>query len=153
MDTTQLVTVQFKRHKVAYSVAAVVSLALAGMFFLIFRQEGGSVTLAWLFLIGGVLLSAYCFWNAKSNAVVLELNPDGFKYRKHFYSWNRLHSYAILEEEDEGGSFNYLVLNLKNSKVPLQIQLDWIKDKQSIIQHMVVFAQAFQIEFEGVVKK
>lgn len=153
MTATPLTTVQFKKHKVAYRVAAVVSLVLAGMFYWIFREEEETVPLSWLFLVGGLLLSGYCFWNAQRNAVVLELGPKGIKYRKYFYSWNRLRSYAIRVEDDEGGSFNYLVLNLKNSKVPLEIQLDWIKDQQSITQHMAVFAQAFQIEFEGLLKK
>lgn len=153
MDATQLTIVQFKKDKIAYIIAAVVSLALAGMFYLIFRREEGSIMLSWFFLIGGILLSAYCFWNAQSNKVVLELNLEGIKYRNYFYAWNKLRSYAIRVEEDEGGSFNYLVLNLINSKVPLEIQLDWIKDHQSVTHQMSFFAQAFQIEFEGVLKK
>lgn len=148
----QLPTVQFKKHKVACSVAAVISFVLAGMFYLIFRQEG-NIILSWSFLIGGILLSVYCFWNAQSNGVVLELNAEGIKYRNYFYNWSRVHSYAIRIEEDEGGSFNCLVLNLINSKVPLEIQLDWIEDQKSITEHMAVFAQACQIEFVGVLKK
>lgn len=150
-NTTQLTVVQFKKHKVAYTVAAVVALALAVMFYFIFKDDG-SVSLAWFFLVAGILLSAYCTWNAFSNAVVLELNPDGIKYKQYFYSWNRLRSYAIREEEDEGGTFNYLVLNLKNAKVPLEIQLDWINDQKSVTENMAIFTEAFQIEFEGVLK-
>nr|WP_121272057.1 hypothetical protein [Pedobacter schmidteae] len=153
MEATQLITVQFKKDKVAYSIAAVVSLLLAGMFYLIFSQEEGSTALSWIFLVGGILLSGYCFWSAQSNRIVLELNPEGFRYQNYFYSWNRLRSYAIVVKEDEGGSFNYLVLNFRTSKVPLEIQLDWIEDQQSITRHMSVFAQAFQIEFDGVLKK
>ncbi|TCC97182.1 hypothetical protein [Pedobacter hiemivivus] len=145
-NTTQLTVVQFRKHKVAYTVAAVV--ALAGMFYFIFKDDG-SVSLTWFFLAAGTLLSAYCTWNVFSNAVVLELNPNGIKYKRYFYSWNRLLSYAIREEEDEGGSFNYLVLNLKNAKVPLEIQLDWINDQKSVIDNMAIFTKAFQIEFEG----
>lgn len=150
--TSELTVVQFKKHKVAYTVAAVVTLVLGGMFYFVFKDDG-SVSLAWFFLAAGILLSAYCIWNAFSNAVVLELNPDGIKYKHYFYSWNRLRSYAIREEEDEGGSFNYLVLNLKNAKVPLEIQLDWINDQKSVAENMTIFAKAFQIEFEGVLKK
>ncbi|SDJ51029.1 hypothetical protein SAMN04487898_103120 [Pedobacter sp. ok626] len=150
-NTTELTVVQFKKHKVAYTVAAVVSLLLGGMLYFVFKDDG-SVSLAWFFLAAGILLSAYCTWNTFSNAVVLELNPEGIKYKQYFYSWNRLRSYAIRKEEDEGGTFNYLVLNLKNAKVPLEIQLDWINDQKSVTENMAIFTKAFQIEFEGVLK-
>lgn len=150
-EATQLPTVQFKKHKAAFTLAALVCLAGVGLFYMIFKDE--SLLTACIFCVGSLLLSVYCAWNAISNAVVLELNPDGIRYREYYYHWNRLSSYAIRREEDEGGSFNYLVLNLKNSKVPLEIQLDWIDDESSVKEHMAIFAEAYHIQFDGVLKK
>lgn len=142
----ELPTVQFRRHKTAYTVAALVTLALAGMFYFIYRSENAII--AWVLLLMGLLLSVYCARNALSNTVILELSSDGIKYKQYHYSWDRLQSYAIREENDGDSSFTYLVLNLKKSKVPLEIQLDWIDDQDSVRYHMGIFAQTYDIELE-----
>lgn len=142
----ELPTVQFRRHKTAYTVAALVTLALAGMFYFIYRSENAII--AWVLLLMGLLLSVYCARNALSNTVILELSSGGIKYKQYNYSWDRLQSYAIREENDGDSSFTYLVLNLKKSKVPLEIQLDWIDDQDSVRYHMGIFAQTYDIELE-----
>lgn len=150
-EVRQLQTVQFKKHKVAFTLASVVCLAGVGLFYIIFKDE--SLLMACIFCVASLVLSVYCACNAISNAVVLELSPDGIRHKEYYYHWNCLSSYAIRQEEDEGGSFNYLVLNLKNSKVPLEIQLDWINDEPSVKEHMAIFAGAYHIQFDGILKK
>lgn len=148
---TQLPTVQFKKHKAAFALAAIVCLAGVGLCYFIFKDD--SLLMACFFCFGLLATSVYCAWNAISNKVVLVLSPDGIRYKEYYYHWSLLSSYAMRKESDEGGSFNYLVLNLKNSKVPLVIQLDWINDQSSIMEHMAIFAEAFHLRFDGVLKK
>lgn len=150
-EIAQLPTVQFRKHRTAYTLAAIVCFAGVGLCYLIFKDD--SLLMAFIFCMGLLVLSVYCAWNAISNSVVLELSPDGIRYKGYYYHWDRLSSYAIRQEEDEGGSFNYLVLNLKNSKVPLEIQMDWISDEPSLKMHMVIFAKAYRVPFDGVLKK
>ncbi|WP_316812129.1 hypothetical protein [Pedobacter heparinus] len=145
-DTRQLTTVQFKKHKAAYTVAGVTCFVLAVMFYFVYRSEG--TTVGWAILLAGLLLSVYCFWNGYSDTVVLELSTEGIKYKQRCYPWDTLQSYAINVQDDGEGSFTYLVLNFKNAKVPLTIQLDWIDDEASIKQHMAIFAKAYEIEFD-----
>ncbi|MCS3869334.1 uncharacterized membrane protein YobD (UPF0266 family) [Chryseobacterium ginsenosidimutans] len=145
-DSLQLTTVKFKKNKVGFTVAAIISLVLGGMFYFIFKDE--SIIIGWFLFAAGIILSIYCLSNATSHVVVLELNARGIKYKKYHYSWAELRSYSIREENHEDASFTYLVLNLKNIKTPLAIQLDWIDDQQSVKHHMAIFAEAFQIEFE-----
>jgi uncharacterized membrane protein YobD (UPF0266 family) len=146
IDSVQLTTVKFKKNKIGFTVAAIISLVLGVMFYFIFRNE--STIIGWFLLISGILLSIYCFLNASSHVVVLELNSKGIKYKKYYYKWDELRSYSIREENHEDASFTYLVLNLKNITAALTIQLDWIDEQQSVKHHMAIFAEAFQIEFE-----
>lgn len=148
---TQLTTVQFKKHKTAYTVAAVIALLGAVFSYFFMADSDGSL---WAFFFGCcLLLSVFCSWNALSNRIMLEMSPMGIRHKGELYSWYSLRSYAILEEVYESGTFNYLVLNLKNVEVPLEIQLDWIDHQKSVIQHMTIYAEAFKIEFEGLLKK
>lgn len=149
----ELPIVQYRRHRVAYSVAAVIGFLAAcqGFYWLI----SGSVASfwGWLFLTIGLIVLSRCTWIAIKNSLVLELNHEGIKYKKHSYAWHTLRSYAIREETGESGSFNYLVLCFNDSGDTLEIQLDWIGNNESIPEQMEVYAKAFQVSFDGVVKK
>jgi len=74
-------------------------------------------------------------------------------YKGTCYGWNTLRSYAIRNENDESGSFNYLLLYFNNGSVPLEIQLDWMDNNESIPEQMEVYAKAYQVGFDGVMKK
>jgi hypothetical protein len=141
----ELPTVQFKKHKTAYTIAAIVALVLSVTYYFTYRSE--NYVIAWVLLSIGLLFSVYCVRNAFSDAVILEFNSDGIKYKQYYYSWDRLHSYTIRKEDDGESSFTCLVLNLKNSKVPLEIQMDWIDDEESVKHHMAIFAKCHQIHF------
>lgn len=145
-ESTGLGTVQFKKHKVAYVVAAIISLVLGAMFYFVFKSE--SDTIGWFLFAAGIIICIYCFFNAMSHTVELELSPEGIKYKKYFYRWDELRSYSIREENNDDASFTYLALNLKSVQSPLMIQLDWIDDQEMVKFHMALFAKAFHIEFE-----
>ncbi|WP_217605692.1 hypothetical protein [Chitinophaga sp. GbtcB8] len=83
----------------------------------------------------------------------MELNHEGIKYKGSCYAWNTLRSYGIREETGESGSFNYLILYFNDGGGALEIQLDWMDNNESIPEQMAVYAKAFQVEFDGVVKK
>lgn len=148
----ELPVIQYRNHRVAYTVVAVFGLidACLGGYWLI--MDIASV-FGWIFLVIGLIVTGRCGWMARSKSVVLELNHQGIQHKGRLYAWNTLRSYAIREETDEGGSFNYLVLYLNGSKDPLDIQLDWIDDMESVQAQMAVYATALQITFDGVVKK
>jgi hypothetical protein len=107
----ELPTVQFKKHKTAYTIAAIVALVLSVTYYFTYRSE--NYVIAWVLLSIGLLFSVYCVRNAFSDAVILEFNSDGIKYKQYYYSWDRLHSYTIRKEDDGESSFTCLVLNLK----------------------------------------
>lgn len=101
----------------------------------------------------GFIVFIRCGWMAIEHSVVLELNQEGIQYKRDFYGWNTLHSYAIQEEEGEGGSFNYVVLRFKGHKKGVHIQLDWLENMESVKEQLAVYAKAFQLPFEGVIRK
>jgi hypothetical protein len=84
---------------------------------------------------------------------VLELNHEGIVYKGYCYGWNTLRSYAIKKETGESSSFSYLVLCFTDGGDPLEIQLDWMSNSESIPEQMELYAKAFQVSFDGVVKK
>lgn len=91
----KLPTVQFRRHRLGYSVAAIIGFLAAwqGYYWL----TSGTVALffGWLFLIAGLITGLGCSWTAIRHSVVLELNPEGIIYQKDSYKWNSLSSYTV----------------------------------------------------------
>lgn len=153
MTNPELPTIQYRSHRLGYSVAAVLGFLAAwqGYYWL----ASGSVTsfFSWIFLIVGVIAFLGCTWTAILNSLVLELNKEGVMYKKVTYSWNSLSSYAIRKEIGESGVFVYLLLSFKDDREPLEIQLDWLDNSESVPEQMEVYAKNFQIKFDGVEKK
>lgn len=149
----ELPIVQYRRHRVAYTVAAVIGFlaAFQGGYWL--ASKSVASFFGWLFLTIGLIAFVRCTWVAIKNSLVMELNHEGIMYKKYCYAWNTLRSYSIREETGESGSFNYLILCFNNGSDPLEIQLDWMDNNESIPEQMEVYAKAFQVGFDGVVKK
>lgn len=149
----ELPVVQFRRHRLAYTIAAVIGFlgAFQGAYWLV----TGSVAsfFGWLFLVSGIIAGCGCTFTAIRNSLVLQLSKDGILYKKVLYGWNSFRSYAIREEVAESGSFMYLVLNFRDNREPLGIQLDWIDKHETIPDQLKVYAKEFQIGFEGVERK
>ena len=149
----ELPTVQYRRHRLAYSVAAVLGFLAAcqGCYWL----ANGSVSsfFGWIFLIIGLIAFFGCSWTAIRNSLVLELKHDGIMYKKDTYGWNSLRSYAIRKEIGESSLFVYLVLSFNDGREPLEIQLDWLDNSESVPEQMKVYAKFFQIRFDGVEEK
>lgn len=148
-----LPTVQYRRHRVAYSVAAVMGFlaAFQGGYWLV----TGSVAsfFGWLFLLAGLTAVTGCSWMAIRNSPVLELNQEGVVYKGDTFSWSSLRSYGIRKEIGESSLFVYLILTFADGRAPLEIQLDWLDNSESIPDQMAVYAASFQIQFEGTERK
>jgi hypothetical protein len=149
----ELPPAQFKRHRLAYSIAAVIGLAafVAGCFLL--RGQGASLVFAGIFIPIGLVAAIYCSRSAMNDSVVLEFNREGIRYKKEKYAWTTLRSYAIRKETGEGGSFEYLILNFKGPEPSMEIQLDWLEQQELVAVHMATYAAAFHIGFEGITRK
>lgn len=149
----ELPVIQYKRHRVAYTVCAVLGLLPIGFgIYGLIRDDASSVW-NWILLIVGLIISIRCGWLAITHSLVMELNHEGIQYKEHFFAWNTLSSYGIREEMSDGGSFTYLTLCFKKGGNPVEIQLDWIEDYESMPEQMTVYANAFQIGFDGIVRK
>ncbi|QJB31642.1 hypothetical protein HF324_09755 [Chitinophaga oryzae] len=148
-----LPTVQYRTHRIGYSVAAVCGFlaAFQGGYWLV----TGSVAafFGWLFLIIGLIAFVGCSWTAIRNSLVLELNQEGIMYRKDIYGWRTLRSYAIRKEVGESSLFVYLILSFTDGRAPLEIQLDWLDNSESVPEQMGIFAASFGIPFDGVERK
>jgi hypothetical protein len=101
----------------------------------------------------GLIISIRCGWMAISHTLVLELNHEGINYKKNFYRWNSLSSYALRNEIDERGSYTYLILYFNEGLDSLDIQLDWIDDHESVPEQMAAYAKAFKVRFDGTINK
>lgn len=149
----ELPVVQYRRHRVAYTVAAVAGFLAAcqGYYWL----ATGSVAsfFGWIFLVAGLLACCGCSFTAIRNSLVLELNQEGIMYKKDTYGWSSLRSYAVRKEIGESSLFVYLVLNFKDGRTPLEIQLDWLDNSESVPRRMEQYAKFFQVQFDGVEKK
>ncbi|MBC9933119.1 hypothetical protein [Chitinophaga qingshengii] len=146
-------TVQFRTHRVGYSVSAIIGLLAAcqGLYWLVSGSVGSFF--GWLFLVIGLIACIGCSWTAIQHSLVLELNQEGILYKKHTYSWHSLRSYAIRKEIAEGGLFVYLILFFVDDRAPLEIQLDWLENNEAIPDQMAVYTKSFGIQFEGVERK
>ena len=149
----ELPIVQYRRHRVAYTVSAVIGFlaAFQGGYWLL--RESVPAFFGWLFLIIGLIAFGRCTWFAIKNSLVMELNHEGILYKGYCYAWNTLRSYGIRKEVAESGSFNYLILCFNDGRNPLEIQLDWMDNNESIPEQMEVYAKAFKVGFDGVVEK
>ncbi|WP_343671033.1 hypothetical protein [Chitinophaga sp.] len=149
----ELPTVQYRRHRLAYSVAALFGFLAAcqGCYWLVSGSVGSFF--GWLFLIVGLIACCGCSWTAIRNSLVLELNQEGIMYKKETYGWKSLRSYAIRKEVGESSLFIYLILSFIDGRKPLEIQLDWLDNNESVPEQMEVYAKIFQIPFDGVEKK
>ena len=148
---SDLPIVQYRSHRTAYTIIAVLGLLIAFQSYFWFAYR--SVFVGTMSLLIGLILSIRCGWMALEHSIILELNQEGIRYKRDFYGWNTLHSYAIQEEEGESGSFNYLVLRFKEHKKGLHIQLDWLENMDALKEQIAVYAEAFRLPFEGVIKK
>lgn len=148
-----LPTVQYRRNRVAYSVAAVMGFlaAFQGGYWLV----TGSVAsfFGWLFLLIGLIALTGCSWTAIRHSLVLELNQEGIVYKGDTFSWSSLRSYGIRKEIGESSLVVYLILSFADGSAPLEIQLDWLENSESIPEQMAVYAASFRIQFDGTEKK
>lgn len=148
-----LPTVQYKRHRVAYTVAAVIGFLAAcqGYYWL----ATGSVAsfFGWIFLIVGLIACGGCTWTAIRYSLVLELNQQGILYKRDTYDWSSLRSYAIRREVGESSLVVYLILSFVDGRAPLEIQLDWLENSESVPEQMEVYAKYYGIPFDGVERK
>lgn len=149
----ELPIVQYKRHRLGYSVSACLGLFVVGQACFWFAEDGVSSFWAWLFMIIGLIVSIRCCWLAFNKSVVLELNHEGIKYKGDLYGWETLCSYAIRKEVGEASLFMYLLLRFKERKDQLEIQLDWMDDVESVPEQMAAYAGVFKISFDGIIKK
>ncbi|HEY8920736.1 MAG TPA: hypothetical protein VIM87_30070 [Chitinophaga sp.] len=149
----ELPIVQYRRHRVAYSVAAVIGFLAACQGFYWLASKSVASFFGWLFFVIGLIAFGRCTWIAIKNSLVMELNHEGIMYKGSCYGWNILRSYGIRNENSESGSFNYLILYFNNGSDPLEIQLDWMDNSESVPEQMEVYAKAFNVGFDGMVKK
>jgi hypothetical protein len=149
----ELPIVQYKRHRLAYSVAAFMGLLAASQGCYWFVEDGATSFLAWIFMIIGFIVFIRCCWMAFDKSVVLELNHQGIRYKGDLYGWDTLCSYAIRKEVGEASLFMYLLLRFKERKDQLEIQLDWMDDMESVPEQMAAYASVFKINFDGIIKK
>ena len=149
----ELPIVQYKRHRPGYLVSACLGLLVVCQACFWFAEDGVSSFWAWPFMIIGLIVSIRCCWLAFDKSVVLELNHEGIKYKRDLYGWDTLYSYAIRKEVGEASLFMYLLLSFKEHKDPLEIQLDWIDDSESVPEQMAAYAGVFKINFDGIIKK
>lgn len=149
----ELPIVQYRRHRLAYSIAAVLGFLAAAQGY--YWLASGSVAsfFGWVFSIVGLIAFCGCCWIAIRNSLVLELNHEGIMYKKDIYDWNTLRSYAIRKEIGESSLFVYLILYFNNNRDPLEIQLDWLNNSESVPEQMESYAKFFHIRFDGVVTK
>lgn len=149
----ELPTVQYRRHRLAYSVAAVLGFLAACQGFYWLASGSVSSFFGWIFLIAGLIAFCGCSWTAIRNSLVLELNQEGIMYKKDTYGWNSLRSYAIRKEIGESSLSTYLILSFNDGRESLDIQLDWLDNSESVPEQMDVYTKFFQIQFDGVEKK
>ncbi|WP_316743083.1 hypothetical protein [Pedobacter antarcticus] len=149
----ELPIVQFKTHRLAYTLAACFGLVPLGFGFYGLVNEDAFSFWYWMLSIVGFIISTHCGWTAISHDLILELNHKGIDYKKNLYPWNTLSSYAIRMEDDERGSYNYLILYFNQGQAPLEIQLDWMDDHESVPEQMAVYAKVFKVRFAGIIKK
>lgn len=149
----QLPVVQYRRHRVAYSVAAVFGFLTACQGYYWLAGKDVASFFGWIFLIVGLIVFCGCCLTAIRNSLVLELNGEGILYKKELYGWNTLRSYAIRKEIGESSLFIYLVLYFNDSRNPLEIQLDWLDNSESVPEKMEAYAKYFHIGFDGVIRK
>lgn len=149
----ELPVARYRNHRIGYTVLAIAGLLIAcqGGFWLI--KDGVLSFWGWLFLLIGLPVCTVSAWRAASRSVVLELNHNGIQHRSGFYGWHTLAGYAIRKEVGESSTFNYLVLRFNGQKEPLDIQLDWLENSESLEEHMAAYAGAFKISFDGLVRK
>lgn len=153
MPRMQLPIVQYRRHRLAYSVAAVFGFLAACQGYYWLAHGNVASFFGWLFLIVGLVACCGCCWTAIRNSLVLELNQQGIMYKKDVYGWNTLRSYAIRKETGESSLSIYLVLYFNDSRNPLEIQLDWLSNSESVPEQMAAYAKFFHIGFDGIVRK
>ena len=145
-----LSAIQYRRHRVAYTVAAVVGFlaAFQGAYWLL--RHSVAALISWIFLVAGLVTFFGCTYTAIRNSLVLELNRKGIWYKKESYDWKSLRSYSIRKEVGEGSLFVYLILSFNDGRKPLAIQLDWLDNNETIPDQMEIFAKEFHIQFDGV---
>ncbi|NML39591.1 hypothetical protein HHL17_20495 [Chitinophaga sp. G-6-1-13] len=149
----ELTTVQYRRHRLAYSVSAVIGFLAAWQGYYWLASGSVSSFFGWVFLIIGLIACCGCTWTAIRKSLVLELNQEGVWYKEDTYDWHSLRSYAIRKEVAEGGLFVYLILFFMDGREPLEIQLDWLENNEAIPEQMEAYAKKFQVRFDGVERK
>ncbi|MVT08369.1 hypothetical protein [Chitinophaga tropicalis] len=149
----ELPTVQYRQHRLAYSVAAVFGFLAACQGYYWLATGSVSSFLGWIFLIIGLMAFCGCSWTAIRKSLVMELNHEGIMYKKAIYAWNSLRSYAIRKEVGESSLFVYLILSFNDGREPLEIQLDWLDNSESVPEQMEVYAKFFQVQFDGIERK
>lgn len=91
----ELPTIQFRRHRLGYSVAAILGFLAAWQGYYWLTSRTVALFFGWFFLIVGLIAGVGCCWTAVRHAVALELNPEGIIYKKDTYEWNSLSSYRV----------------------------------------------------------
>jgi len=149
----ELPTVQFRRHRLGYSVAAIIGFLAAWQGYYWLTSRSVALFFGWFFFIVGLIAGLGCSWTAIRHTVVLELNQEGILYQKDIYRWDTLSSYAIKKVIGESSLAVYLIVSFKDGREPLEIQLDWLENSGSVLDQMDIYASFFQIQFNGIEKK
>lgn len=92
----ELPIVQFKTHRLAYTLAACFGLVPLGFGFYGLVNEDAYSFWYWLLFIVGLVIFTRCGWTAINHNLMLELNHRGIDYKKNLYRWNTLSSYAAM---------------------------------------------------------
>jgi len=149
----ELPTLQFRKHRLGYSVAAIIGFLAAWQGYYWLTSKSVALFFGWSFLIIGLIAGIGCSWTAIRHAIVLELNKEGIIYQGDTYEWNTLSSYAIKKVIGEASLAVHLILSFKDGREPLDIQLDWLENSESVLSEMKVYASFFQIPFNGIEEK
>lgn len=149
----KLPTVQFRRHRLGYSVAAIMGFLAAWQGYYWLTSKTVALFFGWFFLIVGLIAGLGCSWTAIQHSVALELNQEGILYQKHTYEWSSLSSYTVKKVIGESSLTVCLILFFKDGREPREIQLDWLENSESILDQMEVYASFFQVPFNGIEKK
>ena len=149
----ELPIVQYRRYCIPYSVAAGFAFLIAYLGYDWLPRGGVLSFFGWIFLPTGLIVFGRCSWIVIRNSLVLELNHEGIKYKWYCYGWDTLRSYAIRKEESADSSSIYLVLSFNDGGYPLEIQLTWLANNETVPKQMEAYAKAFQVSFDGVVER
>ncbi|MCW3466640.1 hypothetical protein [Chitinophaga nivalis] len=151
--TMELPVIQYRRHRVAFTVVAVTGLGVAVWAYAADTKEDGLSFWSWVFLILGLIIAVICGWRAINRSVILELNHTGIQYKKRLFTWDKVLSYAIRVVKTDTSDFHYLLLRLNGNEDYLEIQLDWLDNYETLSEYMAAYADVYKVTFDGLIQE